>query len=498
MISNKNIQTIRLPSGEKQQSHDDGFYPLLSWADEIKKRDSNDVDDDKMTIMSIAGRPTAPIFPPIIEANRIYWSNIADKADAAIDYGDIGRGQHEYRCRMAEAFTRDYKTSITNENVIFTVGGKSAINAWHHVVNTLRPGKKVCLAMPYYPDHLLDQKNVLLVECLNEKLTAQKMLNTLRDSQSDESDDAIGAFIFCDPSNPMGHKMSESEWRRIISRVLLSPKHSRSLILLDEAYAEMIFDHDTRHVSLLTLANQSLKERIIVLRSATKAMSAAGERYACILAFSRNIVELISHYNDTQLIHAPLSSQHAYTYAMERFTLENRRDISEYYKRIVLNTQRILNETTFNFKERQYAVNATFYVIADFSSLLGRPLDPRVSEQVGLGGGENNKRHMHTDVDIAFHLLFKYKVALCPMSVFGVEAKRGLMRVTCSFSDREFNVFAKRLEIIRREEVDEKEEGVGEMVLSLKRAVKSFMFDVENNNNNNNNNGNKVELIYSM
>ena len=123
-------------------------------------------------------------------------------------------------------------------------------------------------------------------------------------------------------------------------------------------------------------------------------------------------------------------------------------------------------------------MNATFYVIADFSSLLGRPLDPRVSEQVGLGGGENNKRHMHTDVDIAFHLLFKYKVALCPMSVFGVEAKRGLMRVTCSFSDREFNVFAKRLEIIRREEVDEKEEGVGEMVLSLKRAVKSFMFDV--------------------
>ena len=51
MISNKNVQTIRLPSGEKQQSHDDGFYPLLSWADEIKKRDSNDDDDDKMTIM---------------------------------------------------------------------------------------------------------------------------------------------------------------------------------------------------------------------------------------------------------------------------------------------------------------------------------------------------------------------------------------------------------------------------------------------------------------
>jgi hypothetical protein len=80
------------------------------------------------------------------------------------------------------------------------------------------------------------------------------------------------------------------------------------------------------------------------------------------------------------------------------------------------------------------------------------------------------------------------------MSVFGVEAKRGLIRVTCSFSDREFKVFAKRLQIIRKEEVVE-EEGVGEMVLSLKRAVKSFMFDVENKNNTN---GNKVELIYSM
>lgn len=482
MISNNDINSalIYLPSGVLT-GESGGFYAHLSWAEEVNRKSDNSV------IMSISGRPTAPLFTPIIDANRLYWSNQQAQLKAAIDYGDIGRGQLKYRDIIAAAFSRDYNTEINAKDVVFTVGGKSAINSWHYLIKTLRPGKKLVLAVPYYPDHLgvnelglsYSSDQLILVDTLNEKLTAEKILSTLNQRGINDDADEIGAFIFCDPSNPMGYVIGESEWRRIICSVLL--KHKQAFILLDEAYSEMVFAN--KHVSLLSLADtDELKERILVLRSATKGLSAAGERYACLLSFSSHLTEIISHYNDTNLIHAPLSSQHAYAYAMERFTLEDRRRLAKFYSRLVCKTEKLLQETRFDFKERRYSVDSAFYVVADFSKLIYRVLDERVNENVYLNGG---KRLIEDDVDIAFHLLFKYKLAFCPMSMFGVEKKRGLMRITCSFTASEFVELRKRLKQVQIEESDANEDGenMGKMVLSLKQVVKSLLYETDVNTN---------------
>jgi len=170
---------------------------------------------------------------------------------------------------------------------------------------------------------------------------------------------------------------------------------------------------------------------------------------------------------------------------MERFTLEDRRQLAKFYSRLVFKTERLLKETRFEFKERGYGVDSTFYVVADFSKLIGGMMDKRVNEHVYL---KKEKLFIENDVDIAFHLLFKYKLAFCPMSLFGVVGKRGLLRITCSFTSDEFEELTKRLKQVQIEECEEMrdEENMGKMVMSLKQVVNSLLYETSANNNTNN------------
>ncbi|MFX7739893.1 aminotransferase class I/II-fold pyridoxal phosphate-dependent enzyme, partial [Acinetobacter baumannii] len=81
-----------------------------------------------------------------------------------------------------------------------------------------------------------------------------------------------------DPNNPLGTIIEDSE---LYSIAEILRKHTDILIILDEAYAEMRLDGQ-QHMSLLRIA-PDLSSRIVLMRSATKALSAAGERMAALI-----------------------------------------------------------------------------------------------------------------------------------------------------------------------------------------------------------------------
>ena len=424
-----NEVTIKLPSGKLTNFNDFGYFYIWAIHHSIKNK----------VIMAAVGRPILPVFNGIKDGSELYWKSL--KMDEAIEYGDL-RGEPEYRQRMVLALEREYKTNFDKDQIIFTVGGRSGLRAIFYMIRTLFQNKKIVNTLPFYPDHIGSQEKLLainesiLVNTLKHgRITAELLEDALKGIEPQD----VGAFVFCEPNNPMGYTISECEWSKI---VIILKKFPDAVIVLDEAYAEMVFDKP--HVSLISIAPE-LKNRIVLLRSATKGFSAAGERMAILVAFENKYLEVILEYNFTNLIHAPKSGQFAYTYAMERLTDDIKLNLANYYKVHVRNIESILRETNFNFKTiENYCVDSTFYIIADFSELIGLPIGPELKDIY-----QEEKNIIEHDVDIVFYLLFKYNLAFMPLSLFGVGKECGLVRITCALMDGEQEMIKDNLHKLR-------------------------------------------------
>ncbi len=120
------------------------------------------------------------------------------------------------------------------------------------------------------------------------------------------------AVLICNPSNPLGTIIDEDELKKIADVLRQYPELH---IIFDEAYAEMAFKPMP---SFLKIA-PDLKSRTIILRSATKALSAAGERMAILLVFDKGMMNEFLNKNINSFIHAPRSAQKAYAETMEQF-----------------------------------------------------------------------------------------------------------------------------------------------------------------------------------
>lgn len=87
-----------------------------------------------------------------------------------------------------------------------------------------------------------------------------------------------------------------------------------------------------------------------------------------------------------------------------------------------------------------YRVEATFYVLADFSDMFGLPLPKeaaRVLQKTGI---------VETDEDLAYYLLFEDYLMVTPLSYFGLSKHDGFMRITCSGRENELCDLMDRLE----------------------------------------------------
>lgn len=251
------------------------------------------------------------------------------------------------------------------------------------------------------------------------QLTAEALEESLLHISASE----ISAFVFCDPNNPCGTTPGEKEWRKIAAILKRFPTVP---IVLDEAYAEICFRE--RHQSLLELSPE-LAERIILIRSATKGLSAAGERMAVALVPNKQIRSLMLDYLTNVSLHSPVSHHHAYAYAMSQLTIEHKNQLAAFYEKRLSYVHAEITKLGLNFKDRAYQPSATFYLLADLSILKGKCLNPKAAHI--LKKTEKNPK-IETDLDIAFHLLMERKIAITPLSFFGLAPKACLMRITCS------------------------------------------------------------------
>ncbi len=423
---------------------------LALWANELKER--FEIHDKKMILAGL-GRPTYPINKYTIQSYLKYWNRLNEIAtqwhndpeaildNPAIDYGDP-RGDKEPRTIMAERMSKWYEAEIYTEHILFTVGGIGGLRAIFDTFNSHFediPGYRIITPFPHYSVYANDCMHRLHpISVMNNpgyKLTAQSMQESIEQAyELAETDRGFPkAVLMCNPSNPLGNIIDEEE---MIKMAAVLRRYPELYIIFDEAYAEMSF---IEMPSFLKIA-PDLKTRVIILRSATKALSAAGERMAILIVFDPEMMNELLNKNINYFIHVPRSAQIAYAETMALFDQKEQCNLAEYYEKKVKYVLNRLQEMGASMPDPSYAVEATFYALGDFGDLFGLNM-PEESQEVFKKTGQ-----IKTDEDIAYYFLYCDAVMIAPLSYFGLAENSGYMRITCSASGIELKEMMDRLE----------------------------------------------------
>ena len=281
---------MRKPNGFPAKNIDPVVL-LYIWAHYLE----NEQPSEKKMIFAGIGRPSYLLNEDLAQAAATYWQALLEKVSttkkfltetgrsleekcaliardtSAIDY-DMPAGVQKAQEMMAQALTKWYNQQVPiNPNaVVFSVGGVSALSLIFKVLHERAPGSLIVTPSPYYPfyNNPTHHNQLHFIDLLNEpgyRLTAQALKQSVAKVPANQK---IGAFLFCDPNNPMGYVVGKNEWLEIAA--ILKTTAEDIPIIVDEAYAELTFGK--KHISLLEAAPE-LKDRLIVLRSATKGFS---------------------------------------------------------------------------------------------------------------------------------------------------------------------------------------------------------------------------------
>ncbi len=423
---------------------------LLSlWANELKERS---LKKGKLILAGL-GRPTYPINKHAIQAYLDYWNRLSDVAsnwhenpegntnNPAIDYGDP-RGDKEPLEIMAKRMSEWYESTIESKNILFTVGGIGGLRAIFDTFNSHFedvPGYRIITPFPHYSVYSNDSRHQLHpINVMNNpgyKLTAQSVQESIDSAYllAEEDKGLPKAILFCNPSNPLGNIIDENELIKIAEILRAYPE---LYIIFDEAYAEMSF---VKIPSFLKIA-PDLKSRVIILRSATKALSAAGERMAALIVFDPEMMNELLNKNINYFIHVPRSAQIAYAQTMALFDQQEQKNLATYYESKVRYVLKRLEQMGAQMPDETYKVEATFYVLGNFSDLFGLPM-PDESKEIF-----HNVSLVRTDEDLAYYLLYEDALMIAPLSYFGLNESSGFIRITCSAANHELEELMDRLE----------------------------------------------------
>lgn len=432
---------LSMPNGEPAKSMD-RIMLMAVWVKFLNEEKSK---HRPPIIAAGMGKPTFAINSKAVETALDYWTDILARnrkvqalietdenltedtlnsiagAEAAIGY-DSPQGNLTARTLLAKAATEWYETKITDQDVALTVGGAAGIYACFQVLKSKFPDSYIATPVPYYSLYEKSPNKLHLINVMQNsgyQFTAQILERSLEEAK--KLNRHICAILICDPNNPLSTIISPTEWERIADVLRL---HPGILIVIDEAYAEMQLDGQ-KYISLLTVA-PDLKKRILIFRSATKGLSAAGERMAATFIFDHEIMQELISSTVNIYGHSPVSSQIVYATAFSSLNSKTLAVTARYHKKQVDYVFQTLISMGAEMPDPCYKPMSTFYVLCNLSELYNQPIFKDAVRALGKNGKTK------TDEDIAYNLLFQDGVMIAPLSYFGVSNKDGFFRITCS------------------------------------------------------------------
>jgi aspartate aminotransferase len=327
------------------------------------------------TISLAQGEPDFPTPEPIVEALR------RAVGDGYTRYGDMN-GDPELREAIAELATRSAGTTYSHTSVLVSHGGAAAITA--AVLATIDPGDRVVIPEPTYSLYLdavvlAGGRPVFVPNRTNHHLDFDELEMALPGARM---------VILCNPVNPTGAVFSAAELQRL-GELLTG---TDTLLLADEAYADIVFDSKP---FTSTLAVESLRERLIYTQTLSKTYAMTGWRIGYVVA-PEPIAASIRH------VHRTMNS--SVNAAVQRAALEAIRlgpdlaapMLAAYQERRDHLMTRIANMDRLNAVEP----GGAFYIFARYLSdlpaneLTGRLLAGGVAVRSGAEFGPSGEGHI--------------------------------------------------------------------------------------------------------
>ncbi len=394
------------------------------------------------------GKPTYPADRDALAAMQRSFASLVTVSP----YGTNTLGEASWQSVAAEGFEREYGLPIAPESVAFTPGGQFGLAAAFYAIERQNPGSVILAPNPWYLNHeelasLFSGEGMLAgprqskfipIDLLatQGRLTPEALESGLRAVQ--ESGRPLGAFLFCNPSNPLGTVTRRAEWE-LIAPILR--RYPEVPILLDEAFAEIVFDEDFS-CSLLHAA-PDLLPRLFLFRSGTKALGLAGERLAAMLV-PKSHLPAFTAFQSRLLGNAPLTLQAGMATALANLTVQKKSFITQYYRANFHFLRERLMQSGL-WENVLVEPEGCFFLLLALPQLLGKPLPPLAALTLG-------KERIETDTDIAFALMMglgateKEGVAVIPASAFGADPQRLAVRVSFSSSREEIAAIAERIQ----------------------------------------------------
>ncbi|MGA2655449.1 MAG: pyridoxal phosphate-dependent aminotransferase [Gammaproteobacteria bacterium] len=469
---------------------------------------------NKKILFAGLGNPTFPIHKYIVSAELKYWTQVlqnsqeADdlivrmnhaaaagderdlpkyrdnivKMKGAVSYSDPS-GKIDARELAAHALNKWYPgLNAKGENILLPVGGSSGLYSIFHFINKFKNQRGVIVtSFPYYSLYRGNDKQNKLhpIHVMNQpgyKLTASALQESV--DAADKKNLPINAYLFCDPNNPLGTVTDKEEWLKIaailqqrLEKERNLPSEQKTPIVLDEAYAELgLFK---KPYSLLTVFIEhapELVEHVILMRSATKGLSAAGERMALLYSRNQGFIKKCLTPGLNIYGHMPTSAHASFSAGLDALNECYLSNMVHYYKPQLELVYKRAQDIGINMPDQRYKPEGTFYILLDLHELIGTPINKEATAAVG------DKKLIETDEDICYHLMFEESVMLCPTSYFGLNTKKGFVRVTCSGGDTELNLIMDKLldQILRARKVKNEHllKALKESGVQLKNAIR--------------------------
>ena len=207
------------------------------------------------------------------------------------------------------------------------------------------------------------------------------------------------AIIICTPSNPTGSAYNEAELRALVEVC----KKSDSWLIVDEIYADLVYD-GFKHVSAATMvAGTDASERIIVVDGVSKTYAMTGWRIGWSIAPDR-VAKNLDMVQGQSTTNATAIAQHAAVAALTgpQEEVERMRAAFEKRRGVMVEGLRSLPGVKCRMPE------GAFYAFADCRSLY-----------TATSGLSYQGKPITTDEDVAFFLLDEAHVAAVPGGAFG-------------------------------------------------------------------------------
>jgi aspartate/methionine/tyrosine aminotransferase len=258
-----------------------------------------------------------------------------------------------------------------NNEIMVTAGANQG--CFNVIKSICSPGDEVIIFSPFYFNHemavAMEGLKINLIPVNRETLSID--VNEIEKSITSRTK----LIILVNPNNPTG--VVENK-HKLLELLELIEKHKQIWLMSDETYAEFIFDEEKTgpFYSIGSLKN-NIRDRIVIIRSFSKAWGMAGWRLGYIL-FPESLLEPLFKVQDILIVSPPVPAQllaeACITWSNRLEWLQERlKEINE-VRKFVMN---FLNEDQhFTIHKGSFTGHSAFYVFPELN------IDPTMKSNI--------------------------------------------------------------------------------------------------------------------